>query len=98
MVALVNVAALWTALGCTALLVFKRKDKAWIPILAAMIVVYSLSAIGRIRSDRLPAVPYERVSMVESSTGPIPHTVVTYSWDFLALGIACGAFIAVRRK
>ena len=97
-VAVINFSALVTALGCSAFLAFRKKDKAWLPIFAAVVLAYGLSYVSRIRNGRIPAVPYARVSTIESSTGPIRATDVSYSFDLLAIGIACSAIIALRRN
>ena len=96
--ALLNFSAVATTIVISARLVFLRKEKAWIPICLAVMLAYGLSYISIARIGRIPAVPYERVEIVQSSTGPMPSTTVHYSLDILALGIACGALIASRKK
>lgn len=97
-IAALNFAAVAISVILTAKLGFVRKEKAWIPIFFALLIAYGLSYVSIARAGRIPAVPYERVESIISSTGSIPSIEVRNSIDIIAVGIACGLLIASRRK
>jgi hypothetical protein len=98
LVAALNFAALVTALGCSGILAVKKKEKAWIPIFSAILLVYGLSYLSKIRAGIIPVLPSSRIRMVEIGNDKIPETIVSYSIDLLAIGLALGAAIATKQK
>ncbi len=71
---------------------------AWLPVGVAMVISYGLGWISRIRGGRIPAFPYINYHAATVSAHGFPLATVNYDLDFIAIGLALGVIIALRKR
>jgi hypothetical protein len=98
LLAAVNLAALIIAVVGSFVLSIGRRHMAWFPVGVAMVVSYGLGWISRIRGGRIPTLPYMNYHAATASTHGIPLITMSYDLDVIAVGLALGVIIALRKK
>jgi len=98
LLAAVNFVALVVSIVGSLALWLKKKQTAWLPIGAALLLTYGLSWASKIRGGIVPALPYIRTERIGVGDQSIPSLTMHYSVDFIAIGLALGVLVAFRKK
>lgn len=96
--AVVNLAALLVSIVGAMMLLFRRKQIAWLPISAAIILTYGLSWASKMRAGFVPNVPYIQTEIISIGERSIPSVSIDYSADLIAVGFAFSVLIALRKR
>ncbi len=98
LLAAINFTALVIAVTGAFALSLKKKRWEWFPIGAALLLAHGLFWASRLRSGRIPVVPYIAVESTGTESHPWFSINVHYTVDFVILGVALGVIMAMRQK